>query len=392
MPWKETCVMDSKVEFVMRALREGQPFGELCTEYGISRKTGYKWKERFLQDGLTGLQDLSRRPKHSPQEIAEDVICELIRIKNDHLGWGPRKIREVYARKYPNAELPSESTAKRILEKAGLVKKRRRRKHDTSGRIANRVAPQKPNDLWTVDFKGWWYTSSCERCEPLTVRDDFSRFILCANPLENAKGITVRHQFERLFQTYGLPKTIRSDNGTPFASRLGPLGLTKLSAWWLANGISLDRIEPGRPDQNGGHERMHRDIAMEIESMSGIDLNHQRAELETWRHTFNHERPHEAIGMRVPAELYHKSERLWKNGTEILDYPAGFMKRKVTHNGLVGIEGTKICVSTTLEGWHIGLKPCPDQQYLVWFGALCIGSIDMRTEAFKAANNITNKP
>ena len=384
MPWKETRVMDSRVEFVMRALQEGVPFNELCQEFGISRKTGYKWKERFLQSGLSGLEDCSRRPGHSPQGIVEDVLCELVRIKKDHLGWGARKILEVYARKHPHAQPPSESTVKRILEKAGLVAKRRRRNHEASGRIENRVIPGQPNELWTVDFKGWWYTGARERCEPLTVRDAFSRFVLCANPLKDAKGVTVRQEFERLFERYGLPLIIRSDNGSPFACRHSPLGLTKLSAWWIANGISLDRIAPARPDQNGGHERMHRDIALEVERHPKTDLQHQRAELETWRHTFNFERPHEAIGMKVPADLYQKSERRWTPQTDELDYSASYMKRKVIECGTICVEGVKIGLSTALAGWHVGLKPCPDQQYLVWFGALCIGTIDMRTETFKA--------
>jgi len=388
MPWKETCVMDSRLEFAVRALCEGTPFDELCKEYGISRKTGYKWKGRFLQQGPVGLEDLSRKPRNSPKQIAEDVLCEIIRIKSDHRGWGPRKIREVYARKHPKAELPSESTFKRVLEKAGLVKKRKRKKSDTCGRIDNRIVPARPNDLWTVDFKGWWYTGNRQRCEPLTVRDEFSRFVLCANPLENAKSVTVRRQFERLFETYGMPQAIRSDNGTPFACTRAPLGLSKLSAWWVALGINLDRIPPARPDQNGGHERMHRDIAMEVERCPETGLRQQRAALETWRHTFNFERPHEALGMRVPGDVYHKSARPWPKDPAELSYPAGFMKRKVSCGGEVGMEGVKIGISTALAGWHVGLKPCGQGQFPVWFASLCLGTIDMRTETFKAANKM----
>jgi len=392
MPWKETCVMDSKVEFVMRALQEGVPFNELCQEFGISRKTGYKWKERFMQLGLSGLKECSRRPNHSPQQVGEDLLCELVRIKKDHLGWGARKILDVYARKHSQVKRPSESTVKRIFEKTGLVTKRRRRNHEASGRIENRIVAQKPNELWTVDFKGWWYTGARERCEPLTVRDQFSRFVLCVNPLENAKSVTVQHEFERLFETYGLPLVIRSDNGSPFACRRSPLGLTRLSAWWIANGISLDRIEPAHPDQNGGHERMHRDMALEVERYPQTDLQHQRAELETWRHTFNFERPHEAIGMRVPADLYQKSERRWSKGTEQLDYPADYMKRKVLPSGAIAVEGIQIRLTSALVGWHVGLTPYPDEQYLVWFGALCIGTIDMRTQTFKAVREAGPRP
>ena len=383
MPWKDTRVMDLKLEFVMRALREAEPFGELCRAYGISRKTGYKWKARFLAKGFEGLEDRSRRPSHSPTQLAEDVVCELVRIKKDHLGWGPRKIRDVYARKHPGAPLPSESTVKRILDKAGLVQKRRRRKSGAGGRIEHRITPEGPNDLWTVDFKGWWYTNAQERCEPLTVRDGYSRFILCANPLENAKGLTVRREFERLFERYGLPRIIRSDNGPPFASRQGPLGLTKLAAWWLANGIALDRIAPGRPDQNGAHERMHRDLAFDIERNPSADLVQQRVVIETWRHSYNTERPHEALGMRVPAELYRESERPWDQGVDELDYPAGILKRKVAPNGHITIEGVQISASTTLAGWHVGLQPGHAPHYRLWFAELYLGDIDMGTEVFK---------
>lgn len=235
-----------------------------------------------------------------------------------------------------------------------------------------------------MDFKGWWYTGGRERCEPLTVRDAFSRFILCAKPLENAKSATVRREFERLFETHGLPQVIRSDNGSPFACRQAPLGLSKLSVWWLANGISLDRILPARPDQNGAHERMHRDIAMEIERFPQSTLEQQRAELETWRHSFNFERPHEALGMRTPAELYQNSQRSWAKGIDEIDYPCDYMKRKVLQSGAIRLEGFQIPISMVFVDWHVGLKPYPDHKYLVWFGALCVGTVDMKSLAFKA--------
>lgn len=387
MPWKETCVVECRLEFVMRALREDSAFGELCQEYGISRKTGYKWKERFLERGLQGLEDLSRKPNQSPRQLAEDVVCEIVRIKKDHQGWGGAKIRKVYARMHPGVELPSESTFKRVLEKAGLVNKRKCKKSNACGRIENHTVAQAPNELWTADFKGWWYMKDHERCEPLTVRDDFSRFVLCANPLDDAKGSTVRRQFERLFETHGMPNAIRSDNGAPFACTQAPLGLSKLSAWWVTLGINLDRIAPARPDQNGAHERMHRDIAMEVENCPETDLKRQRAALETWRHTFNFERPHQALGMRTPGEVYHKSTRPLPKQPEELTYPAGFLRRKVGAKGSVRIQAVRIRISTTIAGWHVGLKPYGTDEFLCWFGPLCLGVLDLRTQAFRAADN-----
>jgi transposase InsO family protein len=382
MPWKETCAMDLRTEFVLRAIRDEERFGELCQEYGISRKTGYKWKERFLSDGLAGLADLSRRPLSSPNELNEEIVCEIICIKKDHKTWGPLKIRKVFARKHPCAPLPSESSFKRILDRAGFVEKRKTRSSETCGRITNRIVPQGPNDVWTTDFKGWWYTRERQRCEPLTVRDEFSRFILCATPLADAKSDTVRRQFEKLFELHGLPRYIRSDNGTPFACTAAPLGLSRLSAWWVSLGINLDRIPPARPDQNGGHERMHRDIAAEVECFPCRSLRQQAAALETWRHTFNYERPHQALQMRVPGDLYQKSERRYVVTTNEIVYPSGFIPRKVNTKGSIRIDGARIPISSAIGGWHIGLKPVAADAYLAWFGPLCIGTVDLSTEAF----------
>ena len=389
MPWKETCIVDRRTEFVLRALREEKGFGDLCAEYGVSRKTGYKWKERFLEQGLAGLEDLSRRPRSSPGEAAEDVVCEIIRIKEAHKAWGPIKVREVYARQHPGAALPSESTFKRVLDKAGFVKKRRKRSHDDCGRIENRVVPQEPNDVWTIDFKGWWYTRDHQRCEPLTVRDEYSRFVLCAEPLQDAKTGTVRNQLIKVFEQYNLPRYIRSDNGPPFASTQAPLGLSRLSAWWLSLGITLDRIPPGRPDQNGGHERMHADIAAEVQSMPKATLREQAAALETWRTIFNFERPHQALGMKVPGDVYRKSTRRYTGPTPEIEYPNGFSTRKVHRNGYIHLGGTRIAITSALGGWHVGLKPMGSHEYLVWFANVCMGVIDLQTEAFQAADKIT---
>ena len=388
MPWREIDIVELRLEFVMRALREEMAFRDLCQEYGISAKTGYKWKERFLRDGMHGLEDQSRRPNHSPQQVAEDVLCEIVRIKKDHKDWGPKKILQVYARTYPHAEPPSLSTVKRVLDKAGLVKKNRRRKSQTCGRIEYRVQAQQPNDLWTVDFKGWWYTVSRQRCEPLTVRDQYSRFVLCATPLDDAKSTTVRREFERLFECYGMPQAIRSDNGPPFACTQAPLGLSRLSAWWVTQGITLDRIPPARPDQNGAHERLHRDMRA-LQNCPEDDLERQRATIEVWRHEFNFERPHEALDMRVPGDVYQKSSRPFLNEPRQLQYPADFLRRRVGKKGSVRVENRRIDISTVFAEWDIGLKPCGADDFLVWFGPLCVGTLDLRTESFKAAHKVS---
>lgn len=382
MPWKEQNVMNLRTEFVLRAMHEAIPFAVLCQEYGISRKTGYKWKQRFLERGVVGLRDLSRRPLTAPTGLSEDVVCKIISLKGKHEKFGPRKIREVYARLHPGAEVPAESSFKRVLAKAGYVKKRRKRPASHSGHLKHRTPPEKPNDLWTVDFKGWWYTSDKQRCEPLTVRDAFSRFVLCVTVPEDGKTETIQKEFEHLFVQYGLPKAIRSDNGSPFAASTAPLGLSRISAWWVALGINLDRIDPGKPYQNGGHERMHLDIALEVEGQVDGDLECQRAALRTWQHAFNHERPHEALDMRCPGEVYQRSAIPYQGTPEQLDYPADCLSRKVNQKGQIKLRGIKISLSSALRGWQVGLRQHQPDQYTVHFGRLCLGWIDAAIGVF----------
>jgi putative transposase len=277
MPWKEIDVMNQRAEFVMKALRADN-FRALCAEYGISAKTGYKWLERFKQHGWGGLSDESRRPDGHAQELAQEVVCEIVRLKKLRPAWGPKKIRAIYARTH--TEVPSESSFKRVLDRAGWVEHRRTRKRESSGRLFAGRKATRPNEVWTVDFKGWWYGGPGHRCEPLTVRDEYSRYVLELRALSNAKTETVRACFEHLFTEHGLPGAIRSDNGSPFASRVGLWGLTRLSAWWLVLGIDLERNRPGCPQDNPAHERFHLDVAREIE---GIQSSDQQAFLEEWR-------------------------------------------------------------------------------------------------------------
>lgn len=393
MPWRKQDVKNVRYEFVLRALSGGIPFVDLCREYEIQPKTGYKWKERFLQEGMAGLADRSRRPHSSPNQLQEAVVCELVRLKRAHVGWGPRKIRELYVRAHPGMEVPSESSIKRVLEKSGLVQKRRRRRPVPPGNLQRREQSQEPNDIWTVDFKGWWYTVGGERCEPLTVRDDFTRYVLCASVPGNARSETVRQEFERLFTRYGLPRTIRSDNGRPFAMSRAPLGLSRLSAWWLALGIHLDRIDRGCPSQNGRHERLHRDIACELENQIEGGLEAQAAALEVWRRTFNHERPHEALGMRCPAELYRQSPRKYRGTPDRMDYPGGYRQRKVNGAGQITIDGVRIRLTQSLQGWNVGLQPRRHpRQLTVYFGKLSLGWIDLETESFHVVDSVVDEP
>ncbi len=378
MPWKNNKPMDQRIEFAMKAM-ETENFRALCDEYGISAKTGYKWRERFLRHGMAGMEEWSRRPKGHANQLPEGVVCEMVRLKGAHPHWGPRKIRELYLRRHGTAA--SESSFKRILEHAGLTQPRRRRRATAAGRLWSGRRAQSPNEVWTVDFKGWWYDRKGTRCEPLTVRDEHSRYLLELRRVADARGQTVRACFEGLFERHGLPGAIRSDNGTPFAHVHALMGLSRLSAWWLALGIDLERGRPGHPQDNGGHERMHRDIRTELQPRTA-----EQEALDLWRHEFNHERPHEALGMKCPAQVYQNSPRRYEGTPEDLDYP-GLDSRKVNKVGSLRWHTATLFISASLAGWSVGLKPADRGLMEVWFGRLLLGWIDPATDSFLRAED-----
>jgi putative transposase len=369
--------MDQRMEFVLKAVNAPN-FRELCREYGISAKTGYKWRERFIERGWAGLNEESRRPRSHADALDSDVVCEIVRLKQAHLHWGPRKIHALYQRKHGATGAPSESSFKRVLERAGFTEKRSLRRAGETGGVATGVKAEQPNDVWSVDFKGWWRDPHGLRVEPLTVRDEFSRMILEVRALEDARTESVRGCFERLFAAHGLPGAIRSDNGTPFASAQGLLGLSRLSVWWLALGINLERSRPGCPQDNGAHERMHKDIRRELEAgRAGRD----QAAFEVWRQEFNNERPHESLGMRVPAEVYAASTRAYEGTPEDVDY-GSMQSRRISPAGCVCYQGAVYRISTALKGWSVGMKPIEDGMVEVWFSKLLLGHIDPTSESF----------
>jgi transposase InsO family protein len=388
MPWKETEVMKLREEFVFKAMNGRASMSELCQEYGVSRKTGYKWLERFREHGLTGLCNASRRPHGSPNALSEAMVCKLIRLKMARPTWGPKKLINVYTRQYGEADAPSLSSVKRVLEKAGFVTHRRRARRGENARVEERVEAQTSNDLWTVDFKGWWKTRDGVRCEPLTIRDGYSRFLLDLRALESTSSDAVRPAFESLFEQYGLPGAIRSDNGSPFASVNAPLGLSRLSAWWVSLGIHLDRIAPGRPDQNGAHERIHKDIRAELQLSPANDAEESQALFDEWKRTFNWERPHEALNMKFPGEIYQRSEHAYEPGPLDISYAPNWMERRVSSAGTIKLLSNRIAISMALSGFTVGLQP-EDRQLGVWFDYLRLGHIDLNTMKF--ISKTTNK-
>lgn len=376
MPWQTQDLMKRRIEFALRALQEAN-FRALCREYEISPRVGYKWRERFLEQGLSGMVEGSRRPHCSPGALEEEVLCRIVRLKERHRHWGPRKLREIYLRQWGVAATPSESSFKRVLERCGLTQKRRVRRAQSAGQIGTGRRASEPNQIWSVDFKGWWHDAQ-GRCDPLTVRDEASRYLLELRALPDARTASVQACFEQLFAKHGLPQAIRSDNGPPFASRHGLLGLSRLSAWWLAQGIDLERGRPACPQDNGAHERLHRDIACELE---GSAYEERQPALETWRRQFNEERPHEALAMRTPAELYRNSTRRWEGAVEAIVYERA-QTRRVHAKGTIQYEGESIFLSSALRGWEVGLQPRPDGTLAVYFARLLLGRLEPQTAAF----------
>ncbi len=268
-----------------------------------------------------------------------------------------------------------------MLEAAGLTQKRRVRRAKKGGRLSSGRKAEAPNEVWTVDFKGWWYDPEGRRCEPLTVRDEHSRYILELRALANARTETVRTCFERLFEKHGLPGAIRSDNGSPFASTSAVLGLSRLSAWWAALGIDLERGRPGCPQDNGAHERMHLDISRELE---GSAPGERQSAFEVWRESFNRERPHEALEMRTPAEVYTSSERKYEGTPDELDYGA-METRRVHVTGRITWKNCPVRISSALQGWSVGLEPADGgdgENFNVWFASLLLGELETSTASF----------
>ncbi len=378
--------MSLKLEFVQKATAAGANISALCREYGITRQTGHKWLKRFATQGYDGLDDRSRRPKTTPLGTAEEIIASILEAREAHPRWGPHKLSIVLRRKF-GPSTPSERTIARVLSRFDRVRRRQRRYgllHVVTQPPA--VAVMAPNDLWTVDFKGWWRAGNHQRCEPLTVRDAFSRFVLAIEVMSSTGGAPVRSTFERLFRRCGVPKAIQCDNGTPFVSALARGGLSMLSAWWVSLGIELVRSRPGCPQDNGGHERMHADMAAEIEAEPSASRALQQRACDKWRQQFNHVRPHDALDGKTPAEVFQRSERAMR--ARLLLYPAGWLVRLVSPNGCARLHCDPLFISTSLAGYHVGLEPIDPLHMRVWFYELDLGTIEIVPELpFAAASS-----
>ena len=374
LPWRQTNPEEEQIQFIERWKAGRVTFAELCGQFGISRKTGYKRVQRYEAYGWEGLGDRSRVRHRHPNRTSRAVAERLIAFKHARPKWGPKKIVERLRQVEPDESWPAPSTAGEILDRAGLVKRRKRRRHATPWSEPF-AAAEEPNDVWSIDFKGWFRTGDGVRIDPLTVQDAASRYLLVCNGLLQPTGLEVHRVLERAFREYGLPTTIRSDNGSPFAS-IGLGSLSSLAVWWVKLEIVPERIDPGHPEQNGRLERLHRTLKAETASPPCATRRRQQRAFDTFRQTYNEERPHEALGQQPPARYYHASFRSYPSRVSAPEYEVGVTVRKVRSNGEIKWKGDKIYLSEALTGEPVGLVQQDDRLWTIQFGPLVIGLLD----------------
>lgn len=373
MVWKEWSRMDERM-LLMSALLEGEkPLAELCREFGVSRKTAYKWLARYNELGPSGLCDRSRAPLSHPSRVDSIVLEALLQARRAHEHWGARKILAWLARKQPELDLPVPSTVNAIFAKYGLSRLRRARRR-TPPFTEPFADIDAANRVWCVDFKGDFKTGDKRRCYPLTLTDAFSRALLRCVALRSTKTVRVRPVFEAAFREFGLPEKMRSDNGTPFASR-GAGGLSKLSIWWTKLGIRHERIQPAHPEQNGRHERMHRTLKQETLRPPAATLRAQQRRFDSFRREYNAERPHEGIGNALPSSLYSPSLRPYPSRLIEPVYPDSFLTRKIAASGRIRWKSALVTIGHALEGEWIGIEP-GDSMHHVFFSDIRLGFID----------------
>lgn len=384
MPWNERCRMDERMRFVARLI-EGDRMAELCREFGISRKTGYKIWDRYKSVGLQGLTDRSRRPYRQANKLPVQVESTIVRLRQEKPTWGAPKIRELLVRQFPHVKTPAISTIHAVLDRHGLVTPRRRRRYLKPQGTA--LVPGKaPNDLWCADYKGEFLLGNRRYCYPLTITDFASRYLLACEGLETTQEVYAFCAFERVFKEYGLPKAIRTDNGVPFASAHSLYNLSKLSVWWLRLGIEIERIKPGHPEQNGRHERMHLTLKREATRPPGDNILQQQSRFDEFVEDFNTRRPHQALGMKFPTELYTPSPRPF-GPLPPLHYPFHDRVMTVTDCGRICMRNVKVNFSKVFAGQDVGIKEVEDGIWLVTFMTYDMGYFDLRGKRLEPLEN-----
>jgi putative transposase len=375
MPWKECHVVDERLRFVARLL-DGEQMTALCAEFGISRKTGYKIYDRYKDYGVHGLTDRSRRPYRHANQLPLVVETQIVRLKRDYPDWGAPKIREKLRGRCGPLRCPAISTVHAVLDRHGLVQRRGRRRHRATGTPLSHAST--PNALWCADFKGEFRLGNRRYCYPLTITDFASRYLLTCEALSTTREAYAFAVFERAFKDFGLPRAIRTDNGVPFASAHALYGLSKLSVWWLRLGVGLERIRPGHPEQNGRHERMHLTLKQQATKPAVANLLQQQARFDAFVRQYNHERPHQALAMKVPADLYSPSHRPYRGLSE-LDYPLHDWASTVTTCGRICFRRRKVNLSQVFAGQSVGVRQVDEHVWLVTFMHYDLGYFDDET-------------
>ena len=377
MPWDQTSAMDQKRLFIADYLSRSFTIVELSERYGISRPTAYKWIRRFLDRGYSGLDELPRRPTRCPHRTADALVEVILELRRRHPSWGPKKLLKILRKRRPATTWPCRATVSDILKRHGMIKRKRRRAYP--GHPGKPMTPMnRPNEVWCADYKGEFKTGDGYYCYPLTVTDGCSRYLLECRGLYSTEHALAQPVFKRVFREFGLPRMIRTDNGTPFASTA--LGrLSRLSVWWIRLGIYPELIEPGRPQQNGRHERMHRTLKDETTRPAAATLRGQQIRFNRFRDEFNNVRPHEALDQETPASCYRPSRRSYPRRVPKVEYPDHYEKRLVSRNGGIRWQSQWVNVSHVLSEQYVGLEEVDEGRWDVYFGHVRLGQLDERT-------------
>ena len=373
MAWKQVLPMDERARFVLETQKKDYSVSQLCRFYSISRKTGYKWIKRYKAQGLDGVRERNSAPHSCPHKTSFELEVLVIKERTKHPNWGPKKLRELLKRKHPDCRLPAASTIGSILKRAGLVSKKKRNRKRKPYYNGELTKAQYPNHVWAVDYKGWFRTKDGKRLEPLTISDLYSRYVVEVRGVDHQSYEDAKKVFERVFECYGVPEVIRSDNGSPFSS-IGAGGLSKLSIWWVELGIRPERITKGHPEQNGSHERMHLTLKKEATKPPSTNKRSQQRRFNRWKDQFNNERPHEAIGMKTPSELYCECTKNKKEEKKI-EYPGNYEVRRVRSNGEIKWKGRLRFIGQAFKGRLVGINKVDEYYSEVYFDTILLGQL-----------------
>lgn len=374
MVWKETCAVDERMKFVLAVEAGEEAMAAVCRRFGISRRTGYKWRGRHAQAGVDGLADRSRAPLHCAHALTGEVIAACLAVRHAHPSWGPVKVRAWLDRHAPAQRWPAVSTIGALFDREGLTVKRRLRRRSPP-RTAPFATCLAANDIWCIDFKGWFLTGDGSRCEPLTLSDAVSRYLLRCQAVSRTGAEQVWPILDAAFREYGLPLVLRSDNGPPFAST-GAGGLSRFGVQVIKAGVLPERIDPGKPQQNGRHERLHLTLLQDTASPPARSLRRQLERLAVFQQVYNHERPHQALANDTPADHYSPSARSWDGVLRPPEYSDDHQLRRVRRNGDIKWRGNTVYINQALTGEAVGLRETGDGVWAVCYGPVHLGVID----------------